>query len=86
MPKDLDTSNGRYASPRDLLPKNPYTDQEQIHHAEEMKKLMKKENRWKERTFPDYYKKKKDDDEEEATNEKINKADQKIYKFFSYYR
>lgn len=48
---------------------------------------MKKEIRWKERTFPDYYKKKKeDDDEEEAANEKVKKVDQQIYKFFSYYR
>ena len=51
-----------------------------------MKKLMKKEIRWKEKTFPDYYKKKKEDDEEEAANEKVKKADQQIYKFFSYYR
>ena len=34
---------------------------------EELKKLMKKEIRWKERTFPDYYKKKKDDDEEDSS-------------------
>ena len=86
LPKDLDTSNGRYASPKDLLPKNPATDQEQIHQAEEIKKLMKKEFRWREKTFPDYYKKKKDDDEEEDANAKVKKVDQQIYKFFSYYR
>ena len=27
LPKDIDGSNGRYASPRDLLPKNPAYDQ-----------------------------------------------------------
>ena len=26
LPKDMDTSNGRYATPKDLLPKNPATD------------------------------------------------------------
>ena len=26
LPKDIDGSNGRYATPKDLLPKNPATD------------------------------------------------------------
>ena len=69
LPKDMDTSNGRYASPKDLLPKNPQLDAEMIHHAEEMRKLMAKETRWKQKTFPEYYKKKKDDDEETAAAE-----------------
>ena len=54
---------------------------------EELKKLMKKEIRWKERTFPDYYKKKKDDDEEDDPKNKAAKEDTAhIYKLFSYYR
>ena len=30
LPKDMDTSNGRYASPKDLLPRNPHLDSEYL--------------------------------------------------------
>ena len=35
LPKDIDTSDGRYASPRDLLPKNPDNDYEFLYKEKE---------------------------------------------------
>ena len=46
MPKDVDNTNGRYASPRDLLPKNPATDWEHIYKTKELNRVMKDVRRW----------------------------------------
>ena len=46
LPKDIDTSDGRYASPKDLLPKNPQLDPELLFKEKEQKKLMKDLIKW----------------------------------------
>jgi hypothetical protein len=46
LPKDIDTTGGKYATPKDLLPKNPATDQEYIFKQEEHYKLMKDVIKW----------------------------------------
>ena len=40
LPKDIDGSNGKYASPRELLPKNPDSDMEHIMKVKNEKMLM----------------------------------------------
>lgn len=52
LPKDIDTSNGKYATPKDLLPRNPQTDPELMFKMEEQNKLMKDLIKWQQKTFP----------------------------------
>lgn len=52
LPKDVDTSNGKYPTPKDLLPRNPLYDMEYIHKQEEQAKVMKDLIKWQQKTFP----------------------------------
>jgi len=52
MPKDIDTSDGKYPTPLDLLYKNPATDAQYIFREKEHKKLMKDVIKWQKTTFP----------------------------------
>ena len=72
LPKDIDTSNGRYASPRDLLPKNPATDPELLRKQDEHNKIMKKYIKWQEKTFP--WRKRVVEDEEADDPKNAKKA------------
>lgn len=57
LPKDLDTANTRYATPFDLLPKNPNKDFLQLKKREEQAVIMKEIRQWQEETFPWHAKK-----------------------------
>lgn len=76
LPKDIDTSDGRYASPKDLLPKNPALDPELLFKEKEHKKLMRDLIKWGDNTF-ERKKKKEEDGEEEVDKKKIAKNTKK---------
>mmetsp|Transcript_31983 Transcript_31983/g.42369 ORF Transcript_31983/g.42369 Transcript_31983/m.42369 type:complete len:94 (+) Transcript_31983:2480-2761(+) len=76
LPKDIDTSDGRYASPKDLLPKNPALDPEQIFKDKEKNKLMKDLIKWQQKTFP-WRKPPKEEDEDRADDKKTKKNKKK---------
>ena len=69
LPKDLDTSNNKYPSPKDTLPKNPLTDPDQIWLAEQQRKVMKDLIKWSQKTFGKA-KPVKEDEEGEKTKDK----------------
>lgn len=52
LPKDIDTTGGRYAKPSDLLPKNPAKDVNILQRKDEQRKLMKDVSNWRQETFP----------------------------------
>lgn len=72
LPKDIDTSNGKYATPKDLLPRNPQTDPELMFKMEEQNKLMADLIKWQQKTFP-WRKIVKHEDEDEKEEKKITK-------------
>ena len=68
LPKDIDGSNGKYASPRELLPKNPDSDMEHIMKVKNEKMLMADLIQWQKETFP-WHRKKGDDKKENSTED-----------------
>lgn len=53
LPKDIDGSIGRYASPGDLLPKNPETDWSHKAQVKNRNKLLEDLHEWRKETFPE---------------------------------
>ncbi len=72
LPKDMDTTGGRYPTPKDLLPKNPATDLEYIQKQENYQKVMKDLIKWQKDTFP-WRKNPDDENEKGAKKEKKSK-------------
>jgi len=75
LPKDMDTTGGRYATPKDLLPKNPANDIEYIHKQENYKKVMKDLIKWQQNTFP--WRRNPEDDEGKGGKTKDKKTKDK---------
>ena len=65
LPKDVDTSEGKYASPKDLLPKNAAYDPQQIFLNQQKNNLMKDLIKWQNK-LPWRAKQSKEDEEEEG--------------------
>ena len=73
LPKDMDTTGGKYATPADLLPKNPDSDSELMRLEREKYKLMKDLYKWQQKTFPWREKKREEDggDDDEGGGKKV---------------
>lgn len=63
LPKDMDTSNGKYATPGDLLPKG-INDSIEGYQRRQQEKLLSKVYKWRDRTFADYYVRNEEKDDE----------------------
>ena len=77
LPKDMDTTNGKYATPADLLPKNPENDPEELYKREEQQYLMKDLIKWQQKTFPWRKKQKIEDDDDPADKKAVKQAGKK---------
>ncbi len=77
LPKDLDTTNNKYPTPKDFLPKNPATDPEQLWAAKQQRKLMKDLLKWQQSTFPWRAIPKDEEEGETKTKEKVTKTSKK---------
>ena len=73
LPKDIDTTGGKYATPMDLLPKNPASDPELLFKQEEHNHLMGDLIKWQQKSFPWRKKQKHEDEEEEVDKTKTAK-------------